>query len=138
MAINVSQSRPISEFTIDSFMSCSTSSHLFLQLTIPARQKSVQDRWVSSIPSITPGLPSLLKKPLQSKTVNSPFIMTTAWKWTMDPDNMTGVDASGNFIPDTGRSDIIVRRATTTTTTRVVVKMMKATKELLQRRSSND
>jgi hypothetical protein len=28
--------------------------------------------------------------------------MTTAWKWTMDPDNITGVDARGNFIPDTG------------------------------------
>jgi hypothetical protein len=28
--------------------------------------------------------------------------MTTAWKLTMDPDNMTSSDASGNFIPDTG------------------------------------
>jgi hypothetical protein len=38
------------------------------------------------------------------------MVMTTAWKWTMDPDNLTGVDASGNFILDTGLM-ILVRVA---------------------------
>jgi hypothetical protein len=39
---------------------------------------------------------------MSSSVVNSPVIMTSAWKLTIDPENMTSFDASGNFIPDKG------------------------------------
>ena len=108
MTVDIPQSRPISESTINSFMSSTTFLVFQSEVIAQIRKEFVNNRQVTTIATIGPHLLSWKQTSLQSDSVDGLVIAASSREGAMDPNNVASVDADSDFVSDTRLSVLVV------------------------------